>query len=159
MRVFLFKKLILIIIKMRLMGYWKSLIILQEIKKPSGKSLRVWVKNQLRFEIFEKVFKFTYQNLRNGGNVPEFPSHSRLYYRWSYTGGPQRGWVKLPPRKRKNVVEKCVIFKRCIKRKGPGRPECKWIKNRFFLEVSMFLNLNWQQILNGFSPKISRSDS
>ena len=39
------------------MEFWKSLIILKEIKKPSGKSLRVWAKNQLRFEIFEKIFE------------------------------------------------------------------------------------------------------
>ena len=44
---FLFKNLILI--KVTLGGYWKSLIILTEINKPSGKSLRVWAKNQLRF--------------------------------------------------------------------------------------------------------------
>ena len=36
---------------------------LKEIKKPSGKSLRVWAKNQLRFAIFEKILKFTYKNL------------------------------------------------------------------------------------------------
>ena len=45
------------------MDYWKSLIILKEIKKPTGKFLRVWAKNQLRFEIFEKILKFTYKNL------------------------------------------------------------------------------------------------
>ena len=37
----------------------KALIILKEIKKPSDKSLRVWAKTQLRFEIFEKILKFT----------------------------------------------------------------------------------------------------
>ena len=37
---------------------------LKEIKKPSGKSLRVWAKNQLRFAIFEKILKFTYKNLK-----------------------------------------------------------------------------------------------
>ena len=52
----------------RLAGYWKSLIILKEIKKRSGKYLRVWAKNQLRFEIFEKIFKFTYKNL-NGKSI------------------------------------------------------------------------------------------
>ena len=58
MRVFLFKKVILITIKVRLVAYWKTLLILKEIKKPSGKSLRVWAKNQLRFEIVEKILKF-----------------------------------------------------------------------------------------------------
>ena len=52
------KKPILIKIKVTLMVYWKSSIILKEIKKPSGKSLRVWAKNDcyLRFEISEKIF-------------------------------------------------------------------------------------------------------
>ena len=45
------------------MEFWKPLIILKEIKKPSGKYLRVWAKNQLIFEIFEKIWKFTYKNL------------------------------------------------------------------------------------------------
>ena len=43
------------------MEFLKSLIILKEIKKPSGKALRVLAKNQLRFEIFEKFLKFTYK--------------------------------------------------------------------------------------------------
>ena len=41
------------------MGYWKSLIILKDIKKPNGKSLHIWAKNQLKFELFEKILKFT----------------------------------------------------------------------------------------------------
>ena len=45
------------------MQFWKSWIILKEIKKPSDKFLRVLAKNQLRFEIFEKILKFTYKNL------------------------------------------------------------------------------------------------
>ena len=45
----------------RLVSYWKSLIIQKEIKKPSGKLLRVLAKNQLRFEIFEKNFKIYIQ--------------------------------------------------------------------------------------------------
>ena len=45
------------------MEFWKPLIILKEIKKTSGKYLRVWAKNQLIFEIFEKIWKFTYKNL------------------------------------------------------------------------------------------------
>ena len=45
------------------MGYWKWLIILKEIKNPSGKSLRVWAINQWKLKIFEKILKFTYKNL------------------------------------------------------------------------------------------------
>ena len=41
------------------MEFWKPLIILKDIKKASGKYLRVLAKNQLRFEIFEKILKFT----------------------------------------------------------------------------------------------------
>ena len=51
------KKLILINIKASLMKFWKSLTILKEIKKPSGKFLRVWAKNKLGFEIFWENFK------------------------------------------------------------------------------------------------------
>ena len=46
------KKLILMEIKEILMEFWKDLINLKEIKKPSDKILRVWAKNQLRFEIY-----------------------------------------------------------------------------------------------------------
>ena len=46
------------------MVYWKSFFSnLKEIKKHCGKILRVWAKNQLRFEIFEEILKFTYKNL------------------------------------------------------------------------------------------------
>ena len=45
------------------MAFWKALINLKEIKKPSGKFLRVWAINQLWFEIFQKILKFTYKNL------------------------------------------------------------------------------------------------
>ena len=45
------------------MEFWKDLIILKESKKPRDKFLRVWVQNQLRFEIFEKILKFTCKNL------------------------------------------------------------------------------------------------
>ena len=57
------KKLILIKIKAILREFCKALIILKEIKKHSDKFLRVWAKNQLRFEIFEKILKFTCKNL------------------------------------------------------------------------------------------------
>ena len=67
---FYFKKLILIKIKASL-EFWKSFIILKEIKKPRGKFLRVWAKNQLRFEIFQKILKFTYKNL-NGKEIFTF---------------------------------------------------------------------------------------
>ena len=46
------------------MNFWKSLINLKELQKSSGKSLRVWAKNQLRFEIFDKILKFIYKNLK-----------------------------------------------------------------------------------------------
>ena len=46
---------------MSLVGYWKSLILLKEINKPSGKFLRVWAKNKLRFEIFRENFKIYIQ--------------------------------------------------------------------------------------------------
>ena len=45
------------------MEFWKYLIILKEIKKPSGKFLHVWAKNQWRLKFFEKILKFTYKNL------------------------------------------------------------------------------------------------
>ena len=57
------KKLILITIKAIFMEFSKDLIILKESKNPSNKVLRVWAKNQLRFEIFEKILKFTCKNL------------------------------------------------------------------------------------------------
>ena len=48
-------KLILIKIKAILMELWKALIIFKEIKQPCDKYLLVWTKNQLRFEIFDKI--------------------------------------------------------------------------------------------------------
>ena len=57
------KKLILIKIKASLMKFRKDLIILTEFKKHSDIFLRIWAKNQLRFEIFEKILKFTCKNL------------------------------------------------------------------------------------------------
>ena len=45
------------------MKFLKSLIILKESKKRIGKFLRVWAKNLLRFEMFEKILKFTYKTL------------------------------------------------------------------------------------------------
>ena len=45
------------------MEFRNYLIIIKETKKPSGKFLRVLAKNQLRFEISEKILKFTYKNL------------------------------------------------------------------------------------------------
>ena len=45
------------------MEFWKALIILEEIKKPSDKFLLVWAKTQLRFDVFEKILKFTCKNL------------------------------------------------------------------------------------------------
>ena len=51
------KKRILIKIKAILMEFWKALIILKEIKKPSDKFLRVLAKNQLRFEMCWENFE------------------------------------------------------------------------------------------------------
>ena len=39
----------------------KSLLILKEIIKTSGKLLRVWAKNQWRLKFVEKILKFTYK--------------------------------------------------------------------------------------------------
>ena len=36
----------------------KLLVNLKEIRKPGGKSLRVWPKNQLRYEIFDIICRF-----------------------------------------------------------------------------------------------------
>ena len=49
-------------IRVSMRGVWNSFKI-QKSKKPRDKLLRVWAKNQLRFEIFEKISKFTYRNL------------------------------------------------------------------------------------------------
>ena len=62
-RIFLFKKLILIIIKVRMMGYWKSIIILNENKKPSGKFLGVWPKINADLHFLRNFKKCTYENL------------------------------------------------------------------------------------------------
>ena len=66
MRVFLVTKLILVILKASLVWYFKSGIILNETKKPSGKSLRVWGKNQLSFDILVKILKLPYKSTLNG---------------------------------------------------------------------------------------------
>ena len=39
------------------MMYWNSFVNLKEVKKPCGKFLRVWAKNQLIFENFEFIVK------------------------------------------------------------------------------------------------------
>ena len=38
----------------------KSLIILKEFKKRSGKTLHVWAKDQWEFKFVEQILKFTY---------------------------------------------------------------------------------------------------
>ena len=48
---------------------------LKESKKPSDKFLRVGAKNQLRFEIFEKILKFTCKNLNGKLIFYPFFSH------------------------------------------------------------------------------------
>ena len=50
----------------------KSLGTLKEIKKPSSKSLRVWAKNQWRFQFFEKILKCTHENLNGNWFLPIF---------------------------------------------------------------------------------------
>ena len=57
------------------MEFWKDLVILKEIKKHSDKILRVSAKNQLRFEIFEKILKFRHQNLNGKVIFTHFLSH------------------------------------------------------------------------------------
>ena len=42
-------------INVAFMASWKSLINLKEIKKPSGKILRIWSKNQLGFKFLSKI--------------------------------------------------------------------------------------------------------
>ena len=46
-------------------------IILKEFKKPSGKFLRVWAKNQYELKFLEKILKFTYKNLN--GKLTSYP--------------------------------------------------------------------------------------
>ena len=50
-------------IMVSLITYWKSLVNLNEIKKPSGKFLWIWAENQLRYEVFEENFEFPCENL------------------------------------------------------------------------------------------------
>ena len=44
-------------------GFFKSLRNQKEIKKPRGKPLPVWAKNQQGFKIFERISIFTYEIL------------------------------------------------------------------------------------------------
>ena len=57
------------------MDFWKSLIILKEIEKPTGKYLRFSAKTQLKLEIFEKRFKFTYKTSMESWFLTYFLSH------------------------------------------------------------------------------------
>ena len=78
------------------MEFWKSLISLKEIQKASDKFLRVWAKNQLRFEIFEKILKFTYQNLN--GKLIFLPIFSPIFQDFCHfihlCNIPKLGWVE-----------------------------------------------------------------
>ena len=60
----------------------------------SGKLLRVWAKNQLRLEIFEKILKFVYKNLnRKLIFYPfYFPSSKTLAAYWI---GGLGGWIRV----------------------------------------------------------------
>ena len=81
------KTLILIKIKASLTEFLKCIIIRKEIKKPSGKILRVWAKNQLGFEIFEKFLKFTYKNLNGKLIYDQFSLPSSRTFVILYTSG------------------------------------------------------------------------
>ena len=48
----------------------------KKVKKPSGKFLRVWAKNQWGLKFVEKILKFTYKNLN--GKLPFFLFLSHL---------------------------------------------------------------------------------
>ena len=79
-------RLIFIEIQATLIVFGKYVIILKEIKKPRRKVLRVLAKNQLRFEIFVKIFKFTYKNL-NGKLIfypLSLPSSRRFVILYTY---------------------------------------------------------------------------
>ena len=75
--------------------YWKALIILKEIKKTSGKFLCVWAKTQLRFEIYERIFKFTYKILNGKLIFYLFSLPSSRTFVILYTSGTSQilgGW-------------------------------------------------------------------
>ena len=62
--IFYFQKLILNTNYGKLDALMKiSFVNLKEIRKPRGKILSVWAKYKIGFEIFEKNFEFTYENL------------------------------------------------------------------------------------------------
>ena len=65
----------------------------KRIKKPSVKFLRVWAKNQLRFENFEKIFKFTYKNL-NGKPIfsPSFQDFCHFIHLWNIPHFVRLAW-------------------------------------------------------------------
>ena len=46
------------------MEFWLSLIVREEIKKSSGRFLRVWAKHQWWLKFVEIPLKFTYKNLK-----------------------------------------------------------------------------------------------
>ena len=116
------------------MEIWKKLINLKESRKPRDKFLRVWAKNQLRFEIFEKILKFTCKNL-NGKLIfypfsPIFQDFFILYTSVTYQnfwgwlgGGPGSngpvwgGGYFFHWRKQKfRVFANSKIFKKCKKK-------------------------------------------
>ena len=71
---FQIKMRILIKTKVRLMVYWKVLILLKEIKIAIGKFLRVCGKNLWRFKLSEKTCKFSYKNSMENWKFINFQS-------------------------------------------------------------------------------------
>ena len=76
------------------MEFWKSLIILKEIKKPNGKLLRFLAKNQWGLKLFEKILKFTYINLNGKLIFHPFSLPSSRSFVILYSSGTSKngGW-------------------------------------------------------------------
>ena len=86
------KTLFLIKIKASLMEFWNSFIILKEIKKSICKFLRVWEKNQLTFEFFEKILKFTYKISMENWFLPIFSPIFRDFCRFIHLWNISTFW-------------------------------------------------------------------
>ena len=74
------------------MSNWKSLIIQKGIMKPSGKILCICAKNQLKFEFFEKILKFSYANF-NGNRF--FPIFYQIFQNLSFYTAVQNSTIFL----------------------------------------------------------------
>ena len=78
------------------MEFWKALIILKASKKLSDKFLRVLAKNQLSFEISEKILKFKCKNLNGKLIFYQFSLPSSKTFVILYTSGTNQnfwGWL------------------------------------------------------------------